>query len=297
MMHRILAVVFAPLAVGAALLLTAAPAQAAPSGAIFTTTADGAEVNANIYPSKEAVYLDGGPGIGAPATAAGLPDGTYVFMVTDPSGKNLLSTDAARCRQFTVVGGLITGVVPAGGCEHATGVDIDHGAATVQLMPYLDTPNNGGVYKAWATPVQFYQCNLSLVDCGKGKHGFLPSESKTDNFKVKKGPPREIDVWFMQEGTGEMLPGFSIVWTDTLGASNVKWSYLVEFWGNVEAHVEAVEIGTHLITISDQPGCTVGVIKIDDKPLPTPGPQTIEVTIKPPASKLVSTVITVICAP
>ena len=36
-----------------------------PSGAIFTTVADGSEVNFNIYPNKEAVYLDGGPGPGA----------------------------------------------------------------------------------------------------------------------------------------------------------------------------------------------------------------------------------------
>ena len=47
----------------------------APSGAIFTTVADGSEVNANIYPSKDAVYLDGAPGPGAPQTAAGLDDG------------------------------------------------------------------------------------------------------------------------------------------------------------------------------------------------------------------------------
>src|SRR5438093_12866671 len=112
----------------------------APSGAIFTTLGDGSEVNLNHFPSKEAVYLDGGPGPGAPQTAAGLDDGTYVFQVTDPSGKNLLSTDQARCRQFTVSNGIITGVV-ATGCQHNTGSDIDHGATTVQLMPYNDTPN------------------------------------------------------------------------------------------------------------------------------------------------------------
>ncbi|MDB4961148.1 MAG: hypothetical protein JWP01_1147 [Myxococcales bacterium] len=27
------------------------------------------------------------------------------------------------------------------------------GAITVQLFPYLDTPNNGGEYKVWMTPV------------------------------------------------------------------------------------------------------------------------------------------------
>src|SRR4051794_5922443 len=134
-----------------------------PSGAIFTTLPDGSEVNFNIYSSKELVYLDGGPGPGAPATAAGLDDDTYVFQVTDPSGKTLLSTDAAACRRFTVSGGIITSVVAAGGCQHPTGLDIDHGAATVKLMPYLDTPNNGGVYKAWATTESNYLAGCSAL--------------------------------------------------------------------------------------------------------------------------------------
>src|SRR5688572_31195653 len=94
----------------------------APSGAIFTTVADGSEVNYNIYPSKESVYLDGGPGIGAPQTAAGLDDGAYVFQVTEPSGKTLLSTDPANCRQFVVTNGVISSVV-ATGCEHVVGFD------------------------------------------------------------------------------------------------------------------------------------------------------------------------------
>src|SRR3954463_7991674 len=80
----------------------------APSGAIFTTLSDGSEVNLNIFPSKEDVYLDGGPGPGAPQEAAGLDDGVYVFQITDPSGKVLLSQDPANCRQFNVAGGVIT---------------------------------------------------------------------------------------------------------------------------------------------------------------------------------------------
>src|SRR5262249_43228122 len=96
-----------------------AAAAGAPTGAIFTTDVSGSQVNGNLYAAKTDVYLDGGPGIAAPQTAAGLDDGTYVFMVTDPSAKKLLSQDAARCREFTVAGGIITGVVPAGGCEHA----------------------------------------------------------------------------------------------------------------------------------------------------------------------------------
>src|SRR6266511_6228980 len=114
------------LAVLAMVSLAVSAAAHAPSGAIFTTLPDGSEVNFNIYDSKDDVYLDGGPGPGAPQTAAGLDDGTYVFQVTDPSGKTLLSQDAARCRQFTVSGGIITGVVSTG-CQHVTGLDEDHG--------------------------------------------------------------------------------------------------------------------------------------------------------------------------
>ena len=41
-------------------------------GAIFTTDAGCTGVDLNIYPSKDAVYVDGGP---AHPGAAGLPDG------------------------------------------------------------------------------------------------------------------------------------------------------------------------------------------------------------------------------
>ena len=68
------------------------------TGAIFTTLPDGSKVNYNQYPSKPLVYLDGGPGDKAPQHAAGLPDGTYVFQVTNPNGVDLLSVDPAKCR-------------------------------------------------------------------------------------------------------------------------------------------------------------------------------------------------------
>src|SRR6266542_2432429 len=109
------------LAVLAMVSLAVSAAAHAPSGAIFTTLPDGSEVNFNIYDSKDDVYLDGGPGPGAPQTAAGLDDGTYVFQVTDPSGKTLLSQDPARCRQFTVANGVITGLVAQpDACQHNT---------------------------------------------------------------------------------------------------------------------------------------------------------------------------------
>ncbi|HKE71986.1 MAG TPA: hypothetical protein VKB57_00115 [Acidimicrobiales bacterium] len=283
-----------------ALMTAGPPAGATPiSGAIFTTVANGTEVNFNIYPSKEAVYLDGGPGVGAPQEAAGLDDGTYVFEVTSPSGKALLSTDPARCRQFTVAGGIITGVV-ATGCQHVTGSDVDHGATTVQLMPYLDTPNNGGEYKVLVTRVADFLAGcallgqndgLNVVDCGYAGgnlHGFVPSDSKSDNFKVGKEQPREIDTRFFADrnGNGDQGPGEpwllgrSIRWTDPVGASNTKWSdYAPELMVFNEAHVEAVEVGTHHITIADQAGCTVGDVFVGGVRQAQAGPQTVSVDI------------------
>jgi hypothetical protein len=261
----------------------------APSGAIFTTVADGTEVNFNIYPSKEAVYLDGGPGSGAPQGAAGLDDGTYVFQVTDPSGKVLLSTDPASCRQFTVSAGVISGVV-ATGCQHLTGFDTDHGATTVQLMPYLDTPNPGGVYKAWVVRLDDFLAGcaelgvangLAVVDCGYEAgnfHGFVPAHTKTDNYKVRSGLTAEIDAQFFNSA-GQQLDGQGITWKDTLGSSNKKWSHLAYFDYVHVAHVEAPEDGTHQIEITNQQGCTVGRIKVNGRYLKKAGPQTVFVRI------------------
>ncbi len=149
-------------------------------GAIFTTLVDGTRVNANIYAAKTDVYLDGGPGTGAPQMSAGLPDGDYYFMVTDPSGKTLLSSDGIECRRVQVEDSVIVQWYAVTGCTHLTGNDVDHDAATVQLMPYADTPNNGGEYKVWMTPVGEYDATSRLAN-----FGFIESESKTDNYKVK----------------------------------------------------------------------------------------------------------------
>lgn len=174
------------------------PAGAAVPGAIFTTAVDGSIVNANVqYASKCDVYLNGGPGNHAPAGAAGLPGGDYYFQVTDPNGQTLLSTDAVANRRLHVSSsGVIDAYSGFGGPLHPTGIDRDHpelGAITVRLAnatcptDYLDTPNGGGVYKVWVTPVADFAGDPTSVDnnCGNGCfHGFIPSKSKTDNFKV-----------------------------------------------------------------------------------------------------------------
>lgn len=186
-----------------AVLLAYLPAAYAAPGAIFSTIYNGTIVNANTqYASKCAVYLDGGPGAKVKAGTPGLPDGLYYFQVTDPSGGTLLSTDPVTNRQFQVTGGVITaytGNTPAGMPTHLTSIDAPHavaGAITISLAntdcpnDFLDSPNSGGEYKVWATPSASFVGDPSAVDSpcsGDCYHGFVPSQSKTDNFKVKAG--------------------------------------------------------------------------------------------------------------
>jgi hypothetical protein len=234
-MRSFIKIVLSALAFGMFLPL----ANAAPplSGAIFTTDYIGNIVNGNTkYESKcgvTGVWLDGGPGPNAPATAAGLPDGDYYFQVTDPSGKKLLSTDPVQDRCVTVSGGVIVD----NSCSvnpHNTNPSVDAGGGiVVELCPYDDTPNNGGVYKAWITPVGDgtvagggFVGDPAQVDnsCGNGCfHGFLPARSKTDNFKV-----RDVDLFCIKarktvlDDKGDSMPGvgWEIVVTDGLGVSN-----------------------------------------------------------------------------
>ncbi len=168
-------------------LLTPDPVFAhAIRGAIYTSTAGGTTVNGNNYTSKDLVYLNGGPN-NANCNSGALPDGTYYFQVTDPSGATLLSTDLITYRQFTVATNVITAtsthpMVPnSGPC----------GGISILLMPYGDTPNNGGVYKVWITRTGDYDAGLS------GNFGFVAGHTKTDNFRVQPSgttPPVEADT-------------------------------------------------------------------------------------------------------
>src|SRR4051812_22328558 len=266
-----------------ALSAVASPAFGAEiSGAIFTTDVSGNPVNLNIYAAKEDVYLNGGPGINAPDSAAGLPAGDYYFQVTDPSGKTLLSTDAVTCRRFTVdASGVIRSDAASGACAHATGPPAgtvsEDGGITVQLFPFADTPNNGGVYKVWVTPVDLLDC-----DAPGNKHCFVPRYSKTDNFKVRNGTIVEIDTRFWRSGSPDPLDGMAAVWTDTNGASNIKYSeYNPDMLAFHEAHVEAAEQGTHYISVADQPGCAIVQVQVGRNTyLPTNGSVTVPVAVK-----------------
>jgi hypothetical protein len=278
-MSRRIPAIAAGAAVAFALALVATGVAAPPlSGAIFTTDVTGVPVNLNIYAAKEDVYLNGGPGINAPDDAAGLPAGDYYFQVTSPSGKTLLSSDDIECRAFTVdASGVIQDVVAAGGCEHATGADGEDDGATVQLFPYDDTPNNGGVYKVWVTPVDALDC-----DAPGNKNCFVPADSKTDNFKVRSGEIVEIDTRFSRVGSSALIDGLAATWIDTNGASNVKFSE----WNPAvlafhEAHVEAAEAGSHKIVVADQAGCKVVDARAAGRTyLPAGGAVTVPVSVK-----------------
>lgn len=218
-------------------LFCQALARAAVPGDIFTTAVDGSIVNANVqYASKCDVYLNGGPGNDAPAGAAGLPGGDYYFQVTDPNGQTLLSTDVVTNRRLHVSSsGVIDAYTGFGGAGHPTGIDMDHpelGAITVRLAnatcptDYLDTPNGGGVYKVWVTPVADFAGDPTLVDnpCGNGCfHGFVPSKSKTDNFKVTPTTATFClkVVKQLVDTNGGVTSGFSwpMQLTDNLGAT------------------------------------------------------------------------------
>jgi hypothetical protein len=212
----------------------AAPLQ----GAIFTTLVDGSIVNANTqYISKCAVYLDGGPGPNAPANAAGLRAGDYFFQVTDPSGQVLLSTDLVSNRRFRVsAAGVITAYTGTGGPPHLVGIDRDHpelGGITISLAntdcpnDFRDTPNQGGVYKVWVTPVESFVGDPTKVDnvCGNGcSHGFVSSTSKSDNFKVQATVPTFCLSVAKQivDYSGGITPGLGwpILLTDPSGVTN-----------------------------------------------------------------------------
>lgn len=149
------------------------------SGAIYTTDKTGTIVNQNIYALSQDVYLSGGP---QNKNNPGLPDGTYYFQITDPSGGVLLSTDIALCRQLLVSGGRVAGATGPP-CKHTNGTfNSANGTLPVQMFPFSPTPNNGDEYKAWLIA---QTTNTSISGSDPKLIIFDKSDSKTDNFKVQ----------------------------------------------------------------------------------------------------------------
>ncbi len=151
------------------------------NGAVFTTDSAGNAVNENIYQLATDVYINGGPNN---ANSQGLPPNEiFYFEVTDPSGRVLLSTDSATCRQLQTDGnGRVSGALAGVGCSHGVGtVDSSNGAIPVKLWPFNRTPNNGNEYKV--TIVKKTAPGVSVES--DGIHLDYPrSATKSDNFKV-----------------------------------------------------------------------------------------------------------------
>lgn len=167
-------------------LLAAGPVAAhSITGAIYTSLAGGETVNGNNYEFKSEVYLNGGPN-NAQCNSGALPDGDYYFQVTSPDGNTLLSSDAIADRKFEVAGGVISTNLGT----HSSGANTGpcEGIA-IQLIPYADTPNNGGVYKVWVTRVGDFEAFCTSAACLEpgdpaSLGGFEPGHTKTDNFRV-----------------------------------------------------------------------------------------------------------------
>jgi len=273
------------------------------------------------YGDKREVYLDGGPPPNAPASSAGLPAGLYVFQVTDPSGAVQLSEDPAKCRIVNVSSdGVIVNIVPPSTVgygpdsytkppppgppstvpchiqdgpdgamgtsgRHDTNHDVDHwsdkSAIVVQLMPFLDTPNPGGVYKAWITPIGDYVTkggNLSEVPANRGEVkkqgktlgykpdiGFGPPRNavKTDNFKVKGpafAPPTLNVLKFLDTNangirdSGESLIPWNVSITDPTGVTN---DYITP------VSIAAEPSGIYIITEALPSGWVESVVYVD----------------------------------
>ncbi len=87
-------------------------------------------------------------------------------------------------------------------------------------------PTEAASYKVWVTPVEDFVGDANQVDndCGNGCfHGFVPSKSKTDNFKAKVGASSFcVTVWKRLVVDGEESPGaeWPIVLRDSLGVEN-----------------------------------------------------------------------------
>jgi hypothetical protein len=177
------------------------------TGAAFTTvntTYDGGDfckngtgyVNCNIYEGKQYVWLNGGP------STAYVGDGDYFFAVLAPGGQhnpldgganNLSDTtcDPYSCPATNSDGSAIpSGDLYTNRMFHVTGGVIDNvygsthifDSNKINLMPYDDTTNNGGVYI------------LAICSLKDGYAAVTPSNCKYDAFKIAPGETTTPDA-------------------------------------------------------------------------------------------------------
>jgi hypothetical protein len=148
-------------------------------GSISVTLQDGRPAATVIFEDKGDVYLVVGQQEGPPP----LPDGDYFFQVTDVSGEALLSSDEVKLRQFRVADGTIEGVSGKG--SHTVGGDSISGGVTIQLYPFVDSPDSSGMYQVWVTRVEDFEGDVEVVDSSApDSHGFLAARSARALFAV-----------------------------------------------------------------------------------------------------------------
>ncbi len=155
------------------------PPYVAIAGSVSVALHDGQSAEMGIFDDKCDVYLVADGQDGSPL----LPDGDYVFQVTNDSDEALLSSDEVRFRQFRVADGAIEGVSGQG--NHAVGIDSLSGAAIVQLCPFADATDSSGIYDVWVTRVEDFEGNVKAVDSpAPDAHGFLAARSARALFGV-----------------------------------------------------------------------------------------------------------------
>jgi hypothetical protein len=131
------------------------------------------QVNCNIYQDKTDVWLSGLP------VQASLGAGTYFFAVLDPGSQNpgpndgsagnlSSSFDAWTNREFSVDA--------SGNITNLGGHTFDSSVNEIQLFPYEDTSNPGGVY---------ILAVCEVPQDPSDSPGVNPSDCKYDAFKVK----------------------------------------------------------------------------------------------------------------
>ena len=189
------------------------------NGAIYTSDAAG-NVNVNLYESKSAVYLNGGPPANAPCSAGGMDDGNYYFQVTPPDGSSSLhkADDGVAQREFVVSGGVIVEYL---GSNRSELPGTCPGSISIALAPFNDTDNNGGVYKVWVTRKSDFDAACGGSDCGTA--GFVPGSIKTDNFKVEDDDDEEFDFF----GSVQAIKFYD---ADASGSYNAGIDILLEGW-------------------------------------------------------------------
>lgn len=176
------------------------------TAAVYTSNDAGTIVNENIYPSKDDVYLTGGP---CPQ-GGNLPDGDYYFEVVQPAGGGaLLSTDAIKFREFHITAGFIT--TATGHVTHALTCS-PSAAITIKLMPYNSSIN--GEYKlqvATASSVQAcknFDANAVFPICQQ-------ADQKSDNFKARVDAPA-IAIDKIADPTEVPAAGGNVTYTYTV---------------------------------------------------------------------------------